>query len=53
MNGDGFLLDLILISTSVFVIGTHEFWFPNISTFNAFTLALVSLNVKYIFEMPF
>ena len=52
MTGEQFLVNLILISASVFSIGTHEFCFSNISAFIAFTPALVSSNFKYIFEMP-
>ena len=36
-----------------FSIGTHEFSFPNISTFIAFTAALLLSNFKYIFEMRY
>ena len=52
MTGEQFLLNLILISASVFSIGTLEFCFSNISAFIAFTPALVSSNFKYISEMP-
>ena len=53
ITGDELSLSLILISTSVFSIGTHEFSFPNISTFIAFTAALLLSNFKYIFEMRY
>ena len=45
ITGKELLFNLILMSTSDFSIGTHEFYFPNISAFIAFVPTPVLLNL--------